>query len=376
MAERAPRVGFLIDRWQPERGGAERALAQLARHLESESWKVLAFGLEGPLSGTNAPGEFHAVRARGFGRSARERSLSRALIHAARKAECDVTVGVRHLKEVDVLWSHGGSHVATLESQGRVASGRHKTFVALERSALAGGARTVICPSQLVYDEFARLYPGSTTRLGLIPNGVDLESFHPRERETRALELRAELALDPRVPLFVFAARHPERKGLPELLTALAKLEGPWHLLVAGPRDADVWRRRAGALDLHAERISTRAELDPVTLAAGADVCVLPTWRDTCGLVVLEALAAGTPVITTRLAGAAEVVTSGVAGDVIAQPEDTHELRTALVRARDRVLAGSIDREAVRAHVMKRGEGPWLAALTGVLLRHVQNMKQ
>ncbi len=372
MAERAPRVGFLIDRWQPERGGAERALAQLARHLESESWDVLAFGLEGPTKGTTAPGAFHAVSATGLSRSARERSLSRNMIRTATREQCDVTVGVRHVTDVDVLWSHGGSHLATLDASGRKPTGRHKTFIDLERAALEGGASTVVCPSQLVRDEFAHFYPDSTPRLEVIPNGVDLDEFHPREREARGAALRAELQLDARVPLFVFAARHPERKGLEELFSALTELQVPWHLLVAGPRDADEWQGRARVAGLGGERVSTRAHVDPITLAAGADVCVLPTWRDTSGLVLLEALAAGTPVVTTSLAGAADVVTSPAAGEVVASPEDTAALRAALERACARVLAKNVDRNVVRAHVEKRGHGPWLAALTAVLQRHAR----
>jgi hypothetical protein len=114
-ALRTLRVGLIIDRWQPSRGGAERALAELAQHLEARGHAVLAFSAEGPPRGESAPGELELVRARGLAwtRGARERRLADASLAAARAARCDVTVGVRHVASADLLWPHGGSHAAS-----------------------------------------------------------------------------------------------------------------------------------------------------------------------------------------------------------------------------------------------------------------------
>lgn len=110
------RVGFLIDRWQPTRGGAERALAEFAAHLEVGGHEVHAFGSEGPRPGESAPGQFHRVRSHGLSRGARERNLGELMLAAAEGAGCEVTIGVRHLPRVDLLWLHGGTHVATLRA--------------------------------------------------------------------------------------------------------------------------------------------------------------------------------------------------------------------------------------------------------------------
>src|SRR5688572_20240081 len=100
---RAPSVAFLIDRWEPERGGAERALAALAEHLGRRGLRVLAFASR---ASPQALGEFHAVATGGWSRKSRERALARALSGAARQAGADVTIGVRHLEQVDVFWPH------------------------------------------------------------------------------------------------------------------------------------------------------------------------------------------------------------------------------------------------------------------------------
>ena len=72
------------------------------------------------------------------------------------------------------------------------------------------------------------------------------------------------------------------------------------------------------------------ANAAPVALAAAYDLAVLPTWRDTSGLVVLEALASGTPVVTTARAGAAEALSDPRAGTVLARPGDVEALAAAI----------------------------------------------
>jgi UDP-glucose:(heptosyl)LPS alpha-1,3-glucosyltransferase len=375
------RVALLIDRFEPSRGGAERALAQLACHLVAGGHEVAAYCEESGRGVEDLGLRIHRLRVRRMSRGAKERVLGRRLVDEARAAGYEVLVGVRHLPEVDLYWPHGGSHLATLAARrsarhgnlesgaGRVPRGRHRTFVALEHALLqGGGARLVACPSRLVQEELTALYPGARDRLRLVPNGIDLERFHPRAREQSAMSLRRELGLDAHVPLLVMGARNPLLKGFRELLAALRVVGDPaWHLLVAGPRRLRPLRRLARAAGLADDRLSLRTHLDPLWLAAGADLALLPTWRDTCGLVVLEALAAGTPVITTRLAGAAEVLTDPEAGTAIEHPARDAELVQALGHWIERVRSGSVDRERVRAAVSERGSAPWMRGLEALL---------
>ncbi len=363
------RVGFLIDRWEERRGGAERALFALARYLVKRGHDVRAFALEEPARADESAGSFRRVRTFGLTRGAREERLARRLEAAAREDGCERTIGVRHLHAVDLLWPHGGSHRATLEALSQRVRGRHRTFVALERELLDdGGARAVACPSTLVRDELAALYPRARPRLHLAPNGVDLERFHPRARDSASRGLRVRVGIDSRMPLLVFAASNPSLKGLPQLAMALRTLRAlPWFLIVAGPRDAARWRRLLERTGIDAGRSRVFAHLDSVEIAAGADVCVLPTWRDACGMVVLEALAAGTPVVTTKRAGAAEVVRSPEHGEVIDEPRPDL-LRGALERSIERVRAGNLSRDSIREAVAGRDVPSWLARLEQLLV--------
>jgi len=365
-------VALLIDRWDPRRGGAERALAQFSEHLVACGHRVTAFGAEGTAC---AGAEFQRVRPRAPrmpGRVARERALARGLVAAASVAACDVTVGVRHLEQVDLYWPHGGSHRAGLEarrrSQGHFGAteprGRHRAFVEFERTLLeGGGARRVVCVSEAVREEFEHAWPGCGDRLVVVPNGVDLERFRPDLRAAASASLRARIPAASQTALLVFAGREPELKGLPALLVALKGVRRPWHLVIAGPRRPARWARAAASLGLDATRVSVFDHLPAEELMCGADLCCLPTWRDPSPLVILEALAAGTPVLTTRNAGNCDAVGTPEAGVVLEGPEDLPALTAALTARLERIASGSVDRAAIRACVEDRGLGPWMASL-------------
>lgn len=371
-------VGFLVDRWEPERGGAERALAALAQHLEGRGHRVLAFAASGQR---DAPGELVRVRALGWTRASYERSLARALVRAARERGCDVTIGIRHLEQVDVYWPHGGAHAESLAARARSRagsmdatsaplSGRHRAFIDFERALLdAGGAKRVVCVSEGVRDELARAWPNCRQRLCVVENGVDLQRFHPSLRASDAVSLRRRLEIDEGMPLITFIAREPLLKGLPTLLEALGRLSArPWRLLIAGPRRLPYWRGRARAAGLGGSRLSLFRNLDSATLLPASDLLVHPTWRDPFPLVVLESLASGTPVITTRAAGAAHLIEEGVSGRVLDRPGDAQALTAAIEEELDRRDQAPVDREAVRASVAGHDASSWLERLESIVL--------
>jgi len=369
------RIGILIDRWEPARGGGEAALFALAQRLSSEGAELTIFAERADTTGLPPNASWTPVRSQGLTRSRREASLAHALVDAARTANMELLIGTRHLAELDLYWPHGGSYEVSLrarrESRGQALEstprGRHKLFLELERELLTGGARRIACVSELVERELALAYPACADRLVTIPNAVDLDRFHPRERLGDAgsgRALRRELDVPEERPLVVFSAREPKLKGLPQLLRALgARTALDFTLLVAGVRRPESWRRLSRKLGLEARTLFL-AEADPVALSSAADLCVLPTWRDTSSLVILECLASGTPVLTTERAGAANLIREHEVGTVLADPGDTDALRQALeARLAGFAPAGLAARERVRSSVREHGREEWLDAL-------------
>ena len=75
-----------------------------------------------------------------------------------------------------------------------------------------------------------------------------------------------------------------------------------------------------------------------------ADVLVHPTYYDPCSRVVLEAMLCGVPPVTTRFNGAAEVITDGVTGEIIASPEDIEDLARAVENAAAPEIRSQLER--------------------------------
>ncbi len=166
-------------------------------------------------------------------------------------------------------------------------------------------------------------------RLHVIYNGVDLERFHPERLAARRAAARQAFSLPDNALVFALVAHNFKLKGVAELIRAAALLnatEQAFCVVIAGKASPRRYREMARKQGCH-DRIRFTGPLEAVEdLYAAADVYVHPTWYDPCSLVVLEALAAGLPVITTRCNGASEIMTDGQDGFLLDTPADVVRL--------------------------------------------------
>jgi UDP-glucose:(heptosyl)LPS alpha-1,3-glucosyltransferase len=186
--------------------------------------------------------------------------------------------------------------------------------------------------SQLVHDQILADYPVPPANLTIAPLGVDLTRFHPGESRPHSPTDKLKL---------LFTAHNFQLKGLHCLLLALGRaqkdgLQAELHIIGNGHRSA--FEKTAARLGLTAH-IKFLGLVDGPAAAAlyrSCDVLVHPTFTDHCSLVVLEALASGLPVITTRQNGAAEFIESEKSGIIIDHPRTIAALAGALLRLQDR----------------------------------------
>ena len=217
----------------------------------------------------------------------------------------------------------------------------HVASTTWERFALRRSEAPIIAVSGRTAEELTRYVGVDPARIHVIYNGIDTARFSPAASRSAARAQVEELVAPRRADALVllFVGYSFRRKGLAQAVRAMAAARDErLELWVAGGDDPAPYERLARELGV-GERVRFLGHRsDVVGLMRAADVFVLPASYEPFGLVVLEALACGTPVITSRAAGVAELMTDGREGYLVDDPSDTAEI--------GRALGGFLEREA------------------------------
>ena len=329
------RILFLIDNLRP--GGAQKALLAIATALKTAGSEPAVWCLGGTSS---IEGEFAAAGVPVLGRHA-----------SAWRTLCQPLTLVRYLKreKVDLLQTFLFHADVTGRIAGRIARGWRRRnrpcvvssvrasnlrnhwwqFLLARSTARWADAFTSVSWRSL---QFAAEHEGvDLARARVIPNGIDLDSWQmpPRDEARRALELSPED--------FVVATvgRLHKQKGHKYLLQAAVEVlrERPnARFLIAGygPLREEL-EARAQALNLAGRVRFLGYRRDVETLLSASDLFVLPSLWEGMSNAVLEAMAAGRPVVATAVDGNVEQVADGETG-LLAPPADAGALAEAILR--------------------------------------------
>ncbi len=292
-------------------GGARSYTLGLAKNLTRRGHQVYLVGA-GPEAQIDFC-EFISV-ARKFPLS--EYSYIHALWTWLRKRPL-VPDSIVHCQRPDELWpfvrkSSRTSFVCTLHGDpARGVAQRRRVGRLLyhhaEKLALKGATR-IISVSTTGLDAYLKRFPWLRSKSCVIPIGIDLTAFLPIDRESA----RSSLDLPPG-PMILFVGRLETEKRVQVILEAMRDIPNPPLLLVAGDgRLGNELRKRA--LGLPVRFLGTRDHLEMPKLYSAADALVLPSAYEGMPTVVLEALACGTPIISTRVGDLESVISEGRTG--------------------------------------------------------------
>jgi UDP-glucose:(heptosyl)LPS alpha-1,3-glucosyltransferase len=171
-------------------------------------------------------------------------------------------------------------------------------------------------------DDLKRHY-GIKGALPVVYIGLDKEIFNPALRAQLRPEVRAQLDLGEDKFVLVLVGNDWKKKGLVALIEALGMLKDlPVVLVVAGKDDSTPYQSRLHELGLEGKVKFCPSRADVQWYYAAADVYVGPSLEDTFAQPPAEAMACGLPVITTATNGTAEIMTDGVDGLILQDPND------------------------------------------------------
>jgi UDP-glucose:(heptosyl)LPS alpha-1,3-glucosyltransferase len=355
----------------PDRGGCERYIAALARRLVADGHTVHLYACRWDADVLPSATEYHLLRAPRGPRFLRPWLFGAACERALRSAHHDLSIGFNKTWGQDILYPQGGLHVASAECNLRKHRrplarrlGRwvkrfdpaHWSFSRLERRQYLGAKRSlVVVNSHMVRRHFERFYNFSPNDVRVIHSAIDSADFREEDRPRQRFEWRQRWGIGPEETVALFIAMNYRLKGLVPLLEAVRLLprDKPFRLLVVGDPSTNTFERQARRLGI-VDRVCFAGYFSNTRHCYfAADFFVHPTFYDPCSLVVLEALACGLPVITSRFNGASEFLTPPNEGYVIDDPHDVEQLADCLVKLLDH------SRRLACAHAARRKAELW-----------------
>lgn len=331
------KIALIILHADPQRGGAERYTVDLAGGLARRGHEVslLAASFNGEL---DERVQRETMAAKGRTRVGRYQRFLASVDSQLDAGAYDIAHAMLPVRRCDIYHPHAGLALAQARRTGlrMIFAPRRWAMARIERQLLeAAHPPIVLSLSEYVKAEITRHYPKlPPERLRTLFNAVDLERFKPMPRSGA---IREKLERDGVVALFV--GRDVVRKGLGQAIAAVLMLAEKGPTLAVLGTEAGVDLSKASLAEsgepMEGRVISLGSASDPRPFYADADFLVLPTRHDPCSLVVLEALAMGLPVISTRFNGATEIMTDGIEGYVLPDPSDVEALAGAMGKMMD-----------------------------------------
>ncbi|WP_414550243.1 glycosyltransferase family 4 protein [Anabaena sp. CCY 0017] len=209
-----------------------------------------------------------------------------------------------------------------------------------------------LCTSTVMKEE---LTGHGIERVKVWQRGVDTEFFHP---DLANLEMRSRLSQNhPESPLLLYVGRLSAEKEIERIKPILEAIPDARLALVGdGPHRQELEKHFADT-DTHFVGYLTGQELG--SAFASADAFIFPSRTETLGLVLLEAMAAGCPVVAARSGGIPDIVTDGVNGYLFEPTADIQDAINATVN----LLEHKQEREVIRQNARKEAENwGWSAA--------------
>jgi UDP-glucose:(heptosyl)LPS alpha-1,3-glucosyltransferase len=328
------KVALVILHADPARGGAERYTVDLANALSGRGHEVslVATSFAAPPT---APINQVQLQTQAATRTGRYRRFLGRLDEHLGRHRYDVVHAMLPVRRCDVYHPHAGLAAEQARRWNALLNPRRVMMATVEARLLAAPQPPlVLALSEYVKQNIFRHYPAlRLDRLVTLFNAVDLKMFDSAAK-TETFSPLSNVRPDgrPYVWTALMVAQDFERKGLRQAIEALGKIQkhaAPNRLVVVGDDD-DKAKYEQLATDHRVDVQFVGAVSDPRPYYKAADFLILPTRHDPCSLVVLEALAMGVPVISTKNNGATEIMTDGVHGHVLADPNDTEALATAI----------------------------------------------
>ncbi len=344
------KIALIIERTDITLGGAERSIFELATALSALGLEVDILAAKGQTNAKN----IHILCQNTPGKRACYFTFARVLKKHLSENHYDVIHSALPFDFAGVYQPRGGSfaesilrNAASYQNKFIESYKRITAFANLRRTILLRAERrlcknsngpVIVALSKYVAEQFKKHYSAGDDRIVVIPNGIKINRrIDTGQADKLRSQILAKLGLKEadNPVFFLFVANNFRLKGLACLIKAtqlvsLNNTERKAYLIVAGNNKTHKYRQLAKKLNVH-RKITFLGPIRHIQDALSIiDIAVLPTFYDPSSRYILEAIAAGKPVITTKFNGATDLFVNGRHGKVIDCAENISALAQAL----------------------------------------------
>lgn len=333
------KIAFVRKSYTPY-GGAERYLAQLAERLSAQGHDVHIFARRWDARDSKASLVFHRVPAVGSPSFAEALSFAYFSRRLLERESFDVINSFERTLYQDIYRAGDGCHREWLirrraidpwlKQRTYAVNPLHRALLFLEKRLFRSPRlMKIVANSERGKEEIIRHYGVPEGKIEVIHNGVDLEFFHPRNVALYRRSLRKELKIPQEAAVVLFLGSGFRRKGLGALISSIPRVKKRMShvtLIAAGKDQIDGYRDLARSLGVERNVLFLGPTQRARELYAASDLFALPTIYEPFSNACLEAAATGTPVLTSRYNGFAEIIAEGENGFLLQDPTDAGEI--------------------------------------------------
>ena len=318
-------------------GGLQRDLMKITAIAMSRghSVKILTMGWHGDIpDGLDVQILPHSA----LSNHGRCLKFSRTVVNLLPKMSYDAVVGFNKMQGLDVYYAADSCYQARTRNLGALASfvmGRYSTYVGFEKAIFSPQSKTeILSISPQEQRKFIECYGTPEERFHLLPPGIYEDRFRPANAAEVRSRIRSDLDItdDHLMLLMVGSAFHT--KGVDRAICAVASLPEPLRkrvkLYVLGRGKIELFSKIAEKNNLVEQVNFLGGREDVPDFLLAADLLVHPARTENTGTVLIEAMAAGLPVVVTENCGYAFHVQEAGAGRIVPMPFEQKALDTAL----------------------------------------------
>lgn len=271
------------------------------------------------------------------------------------KRPADRTVGFNKMPGLDVYFAADPcfeEKAQTLRNPFYRLGGRYRHFASYERAVFAPESRTeILLITKAQAPVFTRYYQTPANRFHVMPPGIAADRRRPANADALRAGLRTEFGIQDDELLVLQVGSGFRTKGVDRSLKALAGLPDDLRtrtrLIVIGQDNPKPFQLQATTLGIGNRVVFLSGRSDVPRFLLGADLMLHPAYHEAGGIVLLEALVAGLPLIASRTCGFSHFVEDAKGGLILAEPFDQD--------ACNRALADSLRDVALRERWQRNG---------------------